>query len=88
MIRISDNEFNLLKDYIQKTCGIAVPKEKQYLFVTRLGNLLMENRCTNFSEFYFILTKREDPVLLGRLVDAITTKETGFFRDEHPFRKS
>lgn len=86
MIRISDNEFRLLKDFIQKTSGIAVPKEKQYLFVTRLSNLLVELGCTNFSEFYFMLTHKQDPILRNRLVDAITTKETGFFRDEHPFK--
>jgi chemotaxis protein methyltransferase CheR len=86
MINISDNEFELLKDYIQKISGIAIPKEKQYLFATRLSNLLGEIGCTNFSEFYFRLTQQKDAHLRNCLVDAMTTKETGFFRDEHPFR--
>ncbi len=86
MIRISDNEFGLLRDFIQKTSGISVPKEKQYLFVTRLSSLLVELNCSNFSEFYFLLTQKEDPGLMTRIIDAITTQETGFFRDEHPYK--
>ena len=85
MIEITDAEFSLLKDYLFNTSGIAVPADKRYLFVTRLSDFLGEIGCDNFSQFYVRLTKAEDPELFKRLVEAMTTNETSFYRDGHPF---
>ena len=85
MIEITDAEFTLLKDYLYNTSGIAVPVDKRYLFVTRLSDFLTEIGCDNFSQFYVRLTKGDDPELFKRLVEAMTTNETSFYRDGHPF---
>ena len=34
---ITDQEFGQLREYLFKSCGIDIPDEKRYLFVTRLG---------------------------------------------------
>ena len=80
-LEISDAEFDLLKAYLHTKCGIQVPPEKRYLFVTRLGDYLAQLRCTNFSEFYHRLNSGRAPELHNQLIEAMTTHETGFFRD-------
>ncbi len=85
MTQINDIEFSLLRGYLLEACGIDVTPEKRYLFATRLGVLLGELGCASFSELYNRLRHRDDPVLRKRLVEAMTTHETGFFRDLHPF---
>jgi chemotaxis protein methyltransferase CheR len=86
MIQISDEEFVLLKKFLSTACGIDVPSEKRYLFVTRLAELLDDIGCRGFSEFYRRLSSNGDAVLRARLVEAMTTNETAFFRDGHPFQ--
>jgi len=86
MIEMNDIEFRLFKEYLAEMCGIEVPPEKRYLFVTRMTGLLEEIDCASFSQFYARLTRDSDGDLKGRLVEAMTTNETSFFRDEHPFQ--
>jgi len=85
MIEINDTEFELLKEYLSTMCGINIPPEKRYLFVTRLAGMLDEMKCSSFSEFYNFLSMDRDPLLKKRLVEAMTTHETSFFRDGHPW---
>jgi chemotaxis protein methyltransferase CheR len=84
-VKISDAEFDLLKDYLLRKCGIDVPPQKRYLFVTRLGTCLEKNGIGSFSELYLRLAKAEDDKLDAQLIEAMTTPETAFFRDGHPF---
>lgn len=85
MIEISDTEFAVLKEHLSRVSGIEVPPEKRYLFKTRLSELLAAEGCPNFSVFYTRLTTETNGLLERELVMAMTTHETGFFRDRHPF---
>lgn len=85
MIPISDTEFAVLKEHLSRVSGIEVPPEKRYLFETRLSELLVAENCPNFSAFYARLVTESDGILERELVMAMTTHETGFFRDGHPF---
>ena len=84
-VAISDAEFDLLRDYLLRKCGIDVPPQKRYLFVTRLGNCLEKNGIGSFTDLYLKLAKAEDDKLDSQLIEAMTTPETAFFRDAHPF---
>lgn len=85
MTQINDIEFSLLRGYLLKACGIDITPEKRYLFATRLGERLGDLDCGSFSELYNRLRQHNDPELRKRLVEAMTTHETAFFRDQHPF---
>ena len=85
MISMSDEEFVPLQAYLREACGIDVPPEKRYLFETRLGELLRDEKCLSFTELYNRLAERRGVLLRARLVDAMATNETSFFRDGHPF---
>ena len=83
---ISTTEFRLLRDLIEKLCGIALGDEKTYLVETRLAPLLAENGCQDFGAFYRLVSGEPSPQLRDKIVDAMTTNETLWFRDTHPFQ--
>ena len=82
---ITPNEFKLLRDYIELHCGIALGEEKAYLVESRLTSLLVENGCQDFGSFYRLASTSKGSVLRDKIVDAMTTNETLWFRDQHPF---
>ncbi len=82
---MNDIEFRLLREHLHEACGIVIPDEKRYLFRTRLAGFLEELACTSFSQFYSRLVEHGSEELKGRLLEAMTTNETSFFRDSHPF---
>ncbi len=84
-ITLTTNEFQLLRDLIEKECGIAVGEEKIYLIENRLAKLVAENGCDTFGEFYLMAKSSPNPLLKTKIIDAITTNETMWFRDEAPF---
>ena len=85
-IQIGNEEFRLLRDYIQKSCGILVGDEKDYLVESRLSNLVIQSGCTTFRDFYLKAKNEPQSGLRDKIVDAMTTNETLWFRDGHPFR--
>jgi len=82
MITIAEPEFVLMKQYIEEHCGIHLDDGKEYLIETRLSDLVIETGCSSFQEFH--LKARNDPAgkLRDRIIDAMTTNETLWFRDE------
>lgn len=85
MIEINDDEFALLKEYLLKTWGMDISSEKKYLFHTRLAGFLKSEGCLTFGEFYRKIKAPNSIMLNKRLVEAMTTNETSFFRDGHPY---
>lgn len=81
---LNEVEFALLRDYLQQETGIAVPDSKQYLFSTRLAGILEKERCRSFSEL-FLRLRDGDVALTREVVEAMTTHESGFFREPHHF---
>src|SRR5690606_19641900 len=73
------------RELIQNECGIMLQDGKQYLVESRLANIVYENSCTNFSEFYHLAKSSLNSKLREKIVDAMTTNETLWFRDESPY---
>jgi chemotaxis protein methyltransferase CheR len=84
-MKIGDGEFNLLRKYIEEQCGISIPDDKRYLIETRLTKLVVETASASFQEFYLKVVGNRDPKLRERIVDAMTTNETLWFRDSAPW---
>lgn len=82
---ISDVVSRLLRDYIEQQCGIALAEDKTYLLETRLAGLLAETGCADFGAFHRLVSGGTRPELKEKIVDAMTTNETLWFRDTHPF---
>jgi chemotaxis protein methyltransferase CheR len=85
MIKLLPDEHKALAAYIYSICAVALDQSKAYLIEGRLGRLVEEAGCGSFS--CLIERARRDPgrTLERRIIDAITTNETLFFRDTSPF---
>lgn len=84
-IAINHEEFILLREYIQQECGIVVGDEKVYLIESRLARLVVETGCSSFKEFYLKAKSDVTKKLRDKIVDAMTTNETLWFRDMKPW---
>ncbi|SDY22694.1 CheR family methyltransferase [Tindallia californiensis] len=82
---LSSREFSLFQKYIEDQCGISIGDEKAYLIESRLTKLLIESKLNSFEELYKMLYDRKDPKLSEKVIDAITTNETLWFRDKTPW---
>ena len=82
---LSPDEFHLIRDYIEKHCGIHLTDDKGYLVETRLTTLMYEHGCDTFGEFYTKALQDKTNFLRDKIIEAITTNETFWFRDLHPF---
>ena len=83
---ISEDEYLLFRDYISERSGIVVPPEKSYLIETRLSRLMAETGTDSFSEFYDYIMSEADKSLPQKIINAMTTNETLWFRDGVPWR--
>lgn len=83
--KIASNEFKAMRDYIEEHCGISLGQDKQYLVETRLTSLMVESGCRSFSEFYHKARADRSLKLRDKIIDAMTTNETLWFRDRSPF---
>ncbi|MBF0450136.1 MAG: protein-glutamate O-methyltransferase CheR [Candidatus Magnetomorum sp.] len=81
MINVTEPEYELLKQFIEKHCGIVLEKGKEYLIETRLSELAKEVGALSFQDFHFKAKKDQTGHLRDRIIDAMTTNETSWFRD-------
>ncbi|MDM8525017.1 protein-glutamate O-methyltransferase CheR [Desulfococcaceae bacterium HSG8] len=83
LLKITEPEYILMKTYIEEHCGIHLEKDKEYLIESRLHDLLTETGCRSFQEFHFKARTDRTGELRDRIVDAMTTNETSWFRDKN-----
>lgn len=84
-MEITSQEFNLFRVYIEELSGISLEEEKSYLIESRLKGLLEEFHCNNYGDLYRKAKENASPLLRNKIVDAITTNETLWFRDKGPY---
>ena len=85
MIKLLPEEHKPLADYIYSICAVSLDVSKAYLIEGRLGRLVEEAGCGSFTGLVQRAKSESSRVLQRRIVDAITTNETLFFRDTAPF---
>ncbi|MBF0226709.1 MAG: protein-glutamate O-methyltransferase CheR [Desulfobacterales bacterium] len=85
MIKITDNDFNLLSKYVIDISGIYLDHDKKYLVETRLLPILNELKCNSYGELYQKAKSDFSKRIEKQIIDAISTNETYFFRDVMPF---
>ena len=84
-VSITHEEMSVWSRYIHELCGVHLDESKGYLVETRLGGLLSEFGASSFSEFFHKVRADASSRVRSRIVEAITTNETSFFRDTVPF---
>lgn len=86
MLKISPEEIKLVTKYIYEISGIYLDESKKYLLETRLNGVAEEQGCSTFHD---LLKKAKSDVsksIERKIIDAISTNETLFFRDTGPFQ--
>lgn len=81
-LKISDEEFLQLRDFIYQQCGIYIAENRKYLIENRLTNRIKELNLKSFGEYYQFL--KYDPnkrTELNKLFEVVTTNETSFYRN-------
>lgn len=83
---ISAEEAERFSALIRKHCGLVVPPEKSYLFETRLSKMMIDAGAENFSEFYDYILSADSASLIQKIINALVTNETFWFRDGSPWK--
>jgi chemotaxis protein methyltransferase CheR len=68
---------------VSELCGVTLDATKGYLIESRLGSVAQAAGCANYAEL--CRKARGNHSLSTKIIDAITTQETLFFRDNSPF---
>jgi len=78
---VHPHEYRFLQEYVYRESGIVLDKDKGYLLEARLMPIVHERRLGSINDLCALLRATADSTLKQRVVDAITTNETFFFRD-------
>ncbi len=81
--KISATEYNDFRFFLEKACGIVLGDNKQYLLSSRLNRLMHDEGIGSFD--LLIKKTKVNRQLRDRILDAMTTNETSWFRDRYPF---
>src|SRR6185295_12725948 len=80
---ISTTEFRLFRDFVQREAGIALSDQKRALLIGRLAPRLRALSLTSFTAYFDRVAA--DSIEAVRMIDAICTNETHFFREPRQF---
>jgi chemotaxis protein methyltransferase CheR len=75
----------MISKYIHGISGIHIDATKAYLLETRLSKILEGYGCRNYADLCQKARVDATKEIEKKIIDAITTNETLFFRDSSPF---
>lgn len=79
------NDFELYRDLLQRNSGLSLPAEKTYLLDSRLTPIARKWGYPTLEAMTLALRGIPDNTLVGEVVEAMSGKDTSFFRDVTPF---
>ena len=82
---LSPQEFEAFRNFLQDACGILLGDNKQYLVTSRLGKIMAQQNLSSLTDLMKAMQRNPRCGLKEAVVDAMTTNETLWFRDVHPF---
>ena len=85
MTKITSDEIKILSKYIYLISGISLDEKKAYLIETRLSGIIEKEGCKSYADLYYKAKADSTKALERKIVNAVTTNETLFFRDSAPF---
>ena len=85
MVASSPVDYQVFRDFLEDACGILLGENKQYLVSSRLNALMVEHNIETLRELVKGISQITNRKLKEAVIDAMTTNETLWFRDSHPF---
>jgi len=84
-VNFSPDEYKNFQVFLEKACGIVLGENKHYLVSSRLNRLMQENNIPSLQSLVDTLNKSLNSALRTKVIEAMTTNETLWFRDTYPF---
>lgn len=78
-------DYLLFCNYLKESSGITLGENKAYLVKNRLRPILQAHNVKTLGEATKKIISGADPKLKLEIIDAMTTNETSWFRDQYPF---
>lgn len=82
-IKLSD--FDLYQNLLYEKSGLVITQDKTYLLDSRLTPIAKKWNYANLDAMTVALRAFPDQGLIKDIIEAMTTNETSFFRDQKPF---
>ncbi|WP_100655860.1 CheR family methyltransferase [Alteromonas flava] len=83
---VSPRSYEKFRAFLEAETGIVLGESKQYLVRSRLVGLLHDYPELSLDGIIDLTLQGSDRVLRTRVLDAMTTNETLWFRDSYPFK--
>jgi chemotaxis protein methyltransferase CheR len=83
---LTDEEFKRFCGLIYRVAGIRIADNKRVLVSNRVRRRLRATGINSFAEYYTFLTSPGGVAEMPSFLDAITTNETYFYRDNHHYQ--
>jgi chemotaxis protein methyltransferase CheR len=82
---LNAQEFAYVSDLVRRESAIVLGPGKEYLVESRLLPLARRVGMATVSDFVRDAQRRPSPITQRSIVEALTTNETSWFRDQEPF---
>jgi len=82
---VTPHDFDYIKNLVFKHSAIVLDAGKEYLVSSRLNPVAKKAGVNSIGELVSKLKASGSAGLLTEVIEAMTTNETSFFRDLHPF---
>ncbi|HEX4340477.1 MAG TPA: protein-glutamate O-methyltransferase CheR [Polyangiaceae bacterium] len=82
---MSAPEFDFVRDLVYRKSAIVIETGKEYLVESRLAPVARAEGFASIDEMVGQMRSQPSNGLSAKIVEAMTTNETSFFRDTHPF---
>ena len=84
-LKFSPVEFKDFRDFLQEFAGIDLGDNKQYLVASRVRRILTDHNCASLHDLTSMIKRPSQSPLRQIVIDAMTTNETFWFRDNYPY---
>ena len=82
---LTTHDFDRLRTMVFAHSAIVLEPGKEYLVESRLAPIVRKEGLVSFSDLAARINGPDSARICGLIVDAMTTNETSFFRDTHPW---
>ncbi|WP_286265334.1 CheR family methyltransferase [Thalassotalea atypica] len=83
--QLDDKSYQDFRTFLEQQCGIVLGENKQYLVKSRLAPLMAKFDVESLAELVKRTLSPVERQLRAAVIDAMTTNETLWFRDDYPF---
>ena len=85
-MKINEQDFEVYRTFLYKDSGLSITFEKAYLLESRLSPVIKKLGLNDLDSLTSKI-KMNDATAKNEVIEAMTTNETFFFRDTHPFER-